>query len=424
MGFLPSIRFGTERYPEKVARRLRALNIATWSGAAVSTFFAIVRFLDPTPDMWVRGFVNVAAAAIFAAIPLLHRLGPLAAPIVFIVATYAFIFSICQQVGTGGGAYLYYLTGAALALLFLGIERIWLAAAFTVLAATLIIVVHVVMPVNAGLMSAEKLFLGNFVTNVIANAAVLFAIVYYAVRQIARAEAAAEAEHERSETLLANILPPRVAARLKQQPGQVIADAYPEASILIADMAGFTARARDSTPDELVRFLNAVFTRFDGLVERHGLEKIKTTGDSYMVVGGVPDPRTDHAEALAHLALDMRDALSSLADARERVVPLRIGIATGPVVAGVVGTRKFFYDVWGDAVNTAARMESTGEPGRIQVAPETYERLKDRFALEERGLIEVRGKGPMRTWFLVGRLGNHSRAERIDPDERRARRPS
>jgi adenylate cyclase len=149
--------------------------------------------------------------------------------------------------------------------------------------------------------------------------------------------------------------------------------------------------------------LNGVFTRLDALVERHGLEKIKTTGDAYMVVSGVPEPRPDHAEALADLALAMRDALAGLVDPKGRAVPVRIGLASGPVVAGVVGTRKFFYDVWGDAVNTAARMEQTGEPGKIQVAPETYERLKDHFELKKRGVVEVRGKGEMRTWFLERR---------------------
>src|SRR5262249_40032888 len=183
------------------------------------------------------------------------------------------------------------------------------------------------------------------------------------------------------------------AQRLKQRATSLIADRYAEASILFADMVGFTSRASDTAPDELVKFLNGVFTRLDALVDLHGVEKIKTTGDAYMVVSGVPEPRRDHAEALADLALDMRNALAGLVDPKGRVVPVRIGIASGPVVAGVVGTRKFFYDVWGDAVNTALRMESTGEAGKVQLAPETKELLKDRFDLEERGLIAVPGKG-------------------------------
>ncbi len=267
----------------------------------------------------------------------------------------------------------------------------------------MIIALHLIVPRDTGLLPPATLFFGTFFTNIVANAAILFVVVHYAVRQMARAEAAAEREYQRSESLLSNILPPRVAARLKQRAGAVIDHGYAEASILFADMAGFTARASDTAPDELVRFLDPVVTKLDGLVERHGLEKIKTTGDAYMVVSGVPEPRRDHAAALADLALDMREALAGLADPKGRAVPVRIGIASGAVVAGVVGTRKFFYDVWGDAVNTASRMESTGEAGKIQVAPETRALLEDRFDLEARGLVEIRGKGPMRTSFLVGR---------------------
>ena len=172
---------------------------------------------------------------------------------------------------------------------------------------------------------------------------------------------------------------------------------------LFAGLAGFTARASETEPVKLVQFLNGVFTSFDRLVERHGLEKIKTSGDGYVVVSGAPVARPDHAEALAELALDMLRLATSLRDQEGREVPIRIGLASGPVVAGVIGTRKFFYDVWGDAVNVASRMESTGAPGMIQVSDETYARLKRRFVLESRGMIEVKGKGLMPTWFLLGR---------------------
>jgi adenylate cyclase len=171
--------------------------------------------------------------------------------------------------------------------------------------------------------------------------------------------------------------------------------------VLFADIAGYTERASDTTPTDLVEFLNRLYTDFDRLVERHGLEKIKTSGDCYIVVSGVPEPRPDHLEALACLALGMADAVAGLTDPRGRAVPLRIGMGAGPVVAGVVGTRRFFYDVWGDAVNVASRMESTGADGRIQVPHRVFERLKGDFELEERGDVVVKGKGVMRTWFLV-----------------------
>jgi adenylate cyclase len=251
------------------------------------------------------------------------------------------------------------------------------------------------VPRDTGLQPAATTF-ASFIITTIASCVLLFTIVLYAVRE-------AEREHARSESLLANILPARIASRLKSQAESVIADRYDEASILFADMAGFTARTSDTAPDDLVQFLNRVFTDFDRLVESHGLEKIKTTGDSYMVVSGVPAPRPDHAQALGQLALDLRDAATGLLDPRGRSVPMRFGIATGPVVAGVVGTRKFFYDVWGDAVNVASRVESTGEPGKIQVSQDTYECLDSEFVLESRGVIDVKGKGEMQTWFLIRR---------------------
>jgi adenylate cyclase len=400
---LPNIRYGTERYPEKVARRLRAMNIAAWIAAAQAGCFTILRMLDPAPGMFRRGLINAGIAAAFAALPLLHRFSPLAAPLVGLALAYAIIFRSVYQIGTGSGAYMFYLTLTALIVLLIGTEHVVLAALAGAIAAGLIILLHLVAPYNTGLISPELQFWGNFVASAVINTVMLFTVMFYAFRQVARAEETAEREHQRSEGLLVNILPPKVAERLKDRADETIADAYPEASVLFADMGGFTARASDTTPEELVRFLNGVYTKLDNLVERHGLEKIKTTGDAYMVVSGVPEPRPDHAVELADLALDIRDALAGLTDPRGRAVPVRIGIASGPVVAGVVGTRKFFYDVWGDTVNTASRMESTGEPGKIQVAPATRELLAGRFELAERGVIEVRGKGPMQTWFLVGR---------------------
>jgi adenylate cyclase len=400
MRLLPNIRFGTERYPEKVARRLRAVNVAAWLAVIVPFCFLFVRSLE---GRWLLAVENAFSAAAFASVPLLHRFGQAVAPTVLSILVYIHIFRVVALNGTGDGAWLTYLTATALAFLLLGIENILFAAALAATAAMLMIVVHIIFPHNSGLAPDDALFYGHFVVNVVMNVTVLFTVMFYAVRQLNRAEDAAEREHQRSERLLVNILPEKVAARLKERPDEVIADSFSEASILFADMEGFTARATDLPPAELVSFLNLVFTRLDGIVDRHGLEKIKTTGDAYMVVSGLPEPRADHAEALADLAINMRDALAGLVDPKGRPVAMRIGLASGPVVAGVVGTRKFYYDVWGDAVNTASRMESTGEVGKIQVSAETRALLGVRFEFEDRGLIEVRGKGGMHTWFLLGR---------------------
>ena len=210
------------------------------------------------------------------------------------------------------------------------------------------------------------------------------------------------AERERSERLLLNVLPAPIAARLKQGDA-VIADEFPEVTVLFADLVDFTLRSRDSTPDQVVRVLDELFSALDRLAERHGLEKIKTVGDAYMVVGGLPKPRPDHAEAVAEMALAVREEVPRHLDPDGQPLAVRIGIATGPVVAGVIGRRKFSYDLWGDTVNTASRMESRGVAGCIQVTERTYRRLRDRYRFERRGPVLVKGKGRLVTWFLVAR---------------------
>ena len=212
------------------------------------------------------------------------------------------------------------------------------------------------------------------------------------------------AEQERSERLLLNVLPAPIADRLRQGE-QVIADDFPEVTVLFADLVDFTRRSRDASPERVVQVLDDLFSALDTLAERHGLEKIKTVGDAYMVVGGLPEPRPDHARAVAEMALAVREEVPRHLDPGGRPLAVRIGIDTGPVVAGVIGRRKFSYDLWGDTVNTASRMESTGVPGCIQVTERAWRRLRDGYRLERRGPVEVKGKGEMVTWFLVGRDG-------------------
>jgi adenylate cyclase len=409
--WLPNIRYGTEAYPEKIARRLRGFNIAVWVTALVPAGMMVVRFID---GKWKVAAADALVATLYVSMPLLHRFGPLAAPLAFVGVAYAVIFWVSSLVGTNGAERIGFFTITALGILIVGTEHYLVTGVLGVVSVALIILLEVALPRDTGFASPTMVFFTNFALSIATNSALLYGIIFYAVRQMERAEETAEREYQRSEGLLINILPPRVADRLKERPGDIIADAYQEASVLFADMAGFTSRAADTSPDELVRFLNGVFTGLDALVERHGLEKIKTSGDAYMVVSGVPITRPDHCTALADLALAMREAVAGLVDPRGRAVPVRIGIASGPVVAGVVGTRKFFYDVWGDAVNTASRMESTGIPGRIQVSQQVHESLKDEFELESRGLVDIKGKGQMPTWFLNGRTTSaapvHSRA--------------
>jgi len=208
------------------------------------------------------------------------------------------------------------------------------------------------------------------------------------------------AEKATSERLLLNVLPGPIADRLKTGESLIV-DRFDAVSVLFADIVGFTTVASKTTPEALVTMLNELFSMFDKLAEKHGLEKIKTIGDAYMVVAGIPQPVADHAVAIAHMALDMIAGITEYAKRMGSSLTIRVGIHTGSVVAGVIGTKKFIYDLWGDTVNTASRMESTGVPGRIQVSEATYQLLRDLFELEERGPIEVKGKGQMSVYLLV-----------------------
>jgi class 3 adenylate cyclase len=208
--------------------------------------------------------------------------------------------------------------------------------------------------------------------------------------------------HARSERLLTNILPVPVAERLKRGESP-IADDCPEVSVVFADIVGFTELSASMAPADLVLMLDDVFRQFDELASRHGLEKIKTIGDAYMAVAGVPEPNAHHAQAAAEMALDMVDAVTDLNRSDGVPVQVRVGIGSGPAVAGVIGTSKFIYDLWGDTVNTASRMESQGVVGRVQVSEATRARLGDAYELEDRGPIAIKGKGTLHTWLLAAR---------------------
>lgn len=211
-----------------------------------------------------------------------------------------------------------------------------------------------------------------------------------------------EIEQQKSEQLLLNVLPKPIAEQLKRGQG-IIAESFSDVSVLFADIVGFTELSAQISPIKLVHLLNDIFSKFDELVEQHGLEKIKTIGDCYMAVAGLPTPRKNHAEAIAEMALDMQSAIIRFNAETSQTLSIRIGIHSGSVVAGIIGRNKFIYDLWGDTVNTASRMESHGIPDHIQLTEATYELLQDKYLFEKRGLIQVKGKGEMLTYLLMGR---------------------
>lgn len=235
-----------------------------------------------------------------------------------------------------------------------------------------------------------------FVLNVGGVSAVAYFVLRYAMRGIA-------VERQKSEMLLLNVLPAPIARRLKNGE-QPLADRFEEAGVLFADLVEFTPMAEGLAPEKVVEFLDGLFSQFDEIADRHRLEKIKTVGDAYMVVGGLPERAADAAEAVAEMALELQEVVARRLSPTGKPLRLRIGIDIGPVVAGVIGKRKFSYDLWGDTVNTASRMEAYGIPGKIQVTPRAYERLRRRYRFEPRGPVDVKGKGEMLPHLLVGRL--------------------
>ncbi|GAA3680643.1 hypothetical protein GCM10022237_44610 [Nocardioides ginsengisoli] len=230
-------------------------------------------------------------------------------------------------------------------------------------------------------------------------------VVAYALERLRRTDflrqREVEAERARSEEILHNVLPVPIAQRLRTERG-AIADSAPSVSVLFSDIVGFTPVSEALSPEELVHLLDTMFREFDALCDERGIEKIKTVGDAYMAVAGLPTPDDDHAASLAELALDMQRTLTRLSPAWPSPIAMRIGIASGPVVAGVIGQRKFTYDLWGDTVNTASRMESHGRPHRIQVSAATHALLESRYMFSDPQVIDVKGKGPMTTYFLLG----------------------
>lgn len=341
----------------------------------------------------VAATMPVVSAANLFLLARTHRFDRYVTVLVVMVLGFAAVIEVSLG-GLGGSsaAIVFAFLGPVFALLALGPRR---ATAWFVAFLAVVIGVILVDPVVSSRIPPQPypLRLIWYAANLFVPLGITFALLRYTDVRRRRAEA-------RSEELLTNAIPAAIAVRLKRGEGR-IAESYPDTTVLFADLAGFTPWARETDPGRVVGFLDGLFTRFDELAAESGVEKIKTIGDAYMAVAGAPEPRSDHAQATMRLA---RDMLTALAEAGERFdVPLelRIGLASGPVVGGVIGDRRILFDLWGDTVNTAARMQSSGIPGRIQVAASTRKLLGDGWLFEEREPVDVKGLGPMTTYLLA-----------------------
>lgn len=395
--------FGVHGQPPGEQRRIRLTNQSALIGAASCGAFA-VGYAVAGPRYVAPMTANVVAVVVFVASLLLSRRGArTAARLAVLLPANGVVVTASMILGGRVGFVYYFFLFAAVAFLLFAEEERWLRWSLAVLSAACLVFTRVLAPDDDAVAIALTPAVARSLDLVSALGVIATGvfIVHLFTRDTALAEARLAEEHARSERLLLNILPAPISARLKDH-GESVADGFAEVTVLFADIVGFTELSQKLSPALLVEMLNRIFSTFDDLAVELGVEKIKTIGDCYMVAAGLPERRADHVEVVARMALGMRERLERVNREGGYSLRLRIGMHTGPVVAGVIGKRKFIYDLWGDTVNTASRMESSGVPQEIQVTREVFERLEGRFELVPRGTIQVKGKGEMETFLLKG----------------------
>jgi adenylate cyclase len=387
--------YGTEGYEPDAKRRLMILNMIAGLIAVTTLVYAIQHtFLDYEKYKPVI-LINIGLVFSAMLVPLSHRYGELAGAMIILVSEYIALFAFALYLGRSAGVQTQYFIAAAAPFVVLGLNRMWLIVPIILVGIGLHLLAWFGAPDTFARIHADPDVIDSIYTQAaITTFALIAASVYYAFRLAEKAKAEVDA-------LLRNILPDNVVERLKSKPNAAIADSVESATILFADISGFVALARHLGAEKTVATLNNIVTGFDALTEKHGVEKIKTIGDAYMAAAGVPERSVDHTARVARLALDMQRSLQQLRDDTGLDLNMRIGVATGPVMAGVIGRKKFNYDIWGDAVNLAARLEGLSRPGRILMCPGCKAAIAEDFEFESRGMVEVKGVGPQEAWFLI-----------------------
>jgi adenylate cyclase len=397
------IEFGVGGYSRPVRRRLKIVNAMALLIAVFSAVYAGVFAYHGMVYMPLI-IANLVLVVVALLTPLAHRISDIAAALLLAGAEFIALFYFVYTLGHDSGIQINYIIAAAVAFTIAGMSRIRLAIAVIAIGLALHIAAWFLFPPERAQIEADPLLLANLYISSAATAFCIIALVVgyaFTVADRARAEA---------DSLLANILPEAIVERLKEKPGEKVADSVAEASVLFSDLVGFTGLAQRLGAARTVALLDQVVTEFDRLAAAHGVEKIKTIGDGYMAVAGVSRPQSDHLPRLARMALLLPDLVERLSAAHGVDLKIRIGIAGGPVMAGVIGADKFSYDVWGETVNLASRLESHGLPGEVQVSGAVRDALGDRFVFVSRGPIEVKGIGRIETWLLKEERGmGHSK---------------
>ena len=392
---------GTSGYAPVERRRLNVLNATAALIVVSSSAYALSYALSDAHTYRLVIAINLALIAMALLVPAAHRVNEVLGGLMIIATEVPALFALTAILGRNSGIQLNLIVGAAAAFFVFGSARPILGVSTVIVCFATHLAAWFWFPV--GMVPVDRGFLAQLYVGSAVNVfALTAALTFYSFRLVERAEAATQA-------LLENILPAAIITRLREHPEQSIADAFERASILFSDIQGFVPLSKSLGASRTVALLNEMMRRFDALAEKYGVEKIKTIGDAYMAVAGLPEPVDDHADRLARMGLEMFAAKDEVAALFEVTIRMRIGIASGPVMAGIIGTHKFSYDVWGDAVNLAARLESSGEAERIQVSADARAAMSPGWCdFESRGQIEIKGLGPLETWLLVPRTAQHA----------------
>ena len=388
------MRAGIGGYERETRRHLAMTNIAGGLAClSYLTFVTIYSLYDFSGLKWVV-LGNLLGALITGTIFFWHRFGPTVAGIVLAVTIYSTVFFFVSVLGRDSGIHLNYVGASAVVFVIFGLHRFRLILIIAAIGLALNIAAQMIFQeprVPLAPWFVNCLYINSAVTII----GIVAFIVWFAL------SVAAEAE-ERSERLLRNVLPESIASRLKSNPDAPIADRFDEATVLFADLVGFTSLSNQLPPEKMVGLLNEIFCSFDKISSQLETEKIKTIGDAYMVVAGIPDPTERHAQKIATLAIGMLESINQISESSKGQLKLRVGIATGPITAGVIGKAKFAYDVWAPTVNLAARLQSYSEPEKIHVSDATKRALESDYDFERAPTNDMKGIGLIRTWYLLG----------------------
>lgn len=388
---------GTQGYPPDTKRRLKILNMFSYLIALSTLIYALQHLSMDYHRYEYVVLINLCLVVAALAVPFAHRISDTAGGLIIVVSEFIALVALTSLLGRASGVHIQYFVAPAATFVVFGLKRLYLIVPIIIGALGLHLYAWFSYPdVQAGIPVAHQVVDPLYTQAAITTMALIGATVYYAFSLAENAKAEIDA-------LLRNILPDSIVERLKSNPGDIVADSFDEASILFADISGFVALAIRLGAQRTVGLLNTIVTDFDALAEKNDVEKIKTIGDAYMVASGLPERSDDHTERLVRMGLDMLAAIDRIRRDSGVDVGIRIGIATGPVMAGVIGRKKFSYDIWGDAVNLASRLEAQSRPGRILVCARTHARLATRFDFESRGAIDIKGAGQQEVFFIAER---------------------